>query len=514
MERAQDHYDWIVLGDHPTALLSAALVARLGLSVLVVPLSPSTRARVSQSGQCLDPESNWVPGALTGAGLFSTCLAGLGIAPAELARIRRDPVSCQVLTHSHRISLSSEGEFFSRELNREFGAQAKGLGLVDALAAGQNEWLAYWKNLPEAMRITRDEGGVKRSKGLMTSPRDLQIELQKKQPSAAAVWADSRASVSELANRSGLPVLQEVCSGLWYGMVGSENPDPRAAEFLKALATSFSSASFVGGATAFRNFLKLLATRLGARVESEVDCRRIFVDRTGFLGVQMAHSGTVISGHGCLLGASLDHARSHLSESGEAWNKKLKASPKPEGWRMTLALTVNAEAIPPGMTSRNFWKEPGAPVLEIETANPADYGVMNPGAKLVFLRTVMPFSDESLDPRYQRLMAGRMFRKLTEIMPFVEFHVKRVYPDFHVESSLADFSEAYGFKSLDEIPESLRVISKNGVSSRSGVEGLFLATGEAYPENVGMGPLVAALEATAWVAHRAGLPGPFLESTR
>jgi hypothetical protein len=99
-----------------------------------------------------------------------------------------------------------------------------------------------------------------------------------------------------------------------------------------------------------------------------------------------------------------------------------------------------------------------------------------------------------------------MFRKLMELVPFVEYHLVRIYPDFRTENQ--ELSEAYGFASVELVPENLKVAAGRGVGSASGIEGLFVATGESYPELGSLGATVAAIEASAWIAHRRGLPGP------
>ena len=51
--KVADHYDWVVLGDSPGALLSAGLAARLGYSVLVLPLAPGLKSLTLESGQAI-----------------------------------------------------------------------------------------------------------------------------------------------------------------------------------------------------------------------------------------------------------------------------------------------------------------------------------------------------------------------------------------------------------------------------------------------------------------------------
>ena len=73
--RLRDQYDWIVLGDDPGALLSASLVAKLGLSVLVLPLFPVSTLKVTFGDksveEVLDFETNYVLG-LGEGGHFGT----------------------------------------------------------------------------------------------------------------------------------------------------------------------------------------------------------------------------------------------------------------------------------------------------------------------------------------------------------------------------------------------------------------------------------------------------------
>src|SRR4051812_26983480 len=107
--KLRDNYDWIVLGDHPGALLSASLAAKLGLSVLVLPLSPGLGLTISRSGQYLDPESNYLMAVAKGDkhnGLLSECLARVGILPFEAEMILTKTAVPQVLTPHSRVVLN------------------------------------------------------------------------------------------------------------------------------------------------------------------------------------------------------------------------------------------------------------------------------------------------------------------------------------------------------------------------------------------------------------------------
>ena len=60
--KLRDQYDWVVLGDSPAALVSASLAARLGLSVLVLPLGPKSAPTLLPDFTVFDPERNWIGG--------------------------------------------------------------------------------------------------------------------------------------------------------------------------------------------------------------------------------------------------------------------------------------------------------------------------------------------------------------------------------------------------------------------------------------------------------------------
>ena len=104
----------------------------------------------------------------------------------------------------------------------------------------------------------------------------------------------------------------------------------------------------------------------------------------------------------------------------------------------------------------------------------------------------MPMTEESLTPGFQRLKAARLLRKTTEILPFLEFHIQGIYPDFRGEGDRA-LQETYGFKSLSEIPAHLICYQGKGPGAQSGIEGLFLSSRESLPSMGTHGWAVSAL---------------------
>jgi hypothetical protein len=492
-----NQYDWIVLGDHPGALLTANLVARLGLSVLMVPKSETRGVLLSNEGQYLDPESNFLLG-LGEGGLLNTSLSKVGALSADI--LAGDRVYPQALTPQYRFQFKSEPNLLSLELNRELGTgENQEKDFIESALASSSEVLDYWSNYPQ--QLTLDPTGK------------IKPERRKSWQQIRAV---SRVDRSLEARKTSIGTVAEIetVEALRLGFLGlapvSAGLDSR--EAFHALALGRSGASFRGGTTSYRKLLLRNAKKLGATILDSADCRRIFVENGRFTGIQVSSSGNMISGSGCILGSSFGQFSERVSVNGRSWFSRTKTFPDPAGWKYTIALSVSDEGIVPGLTRRMIWKEADAPAVEIELAEPGEYGTRDPDRKLIFLRTILPFNTESLNWEFQRMTAARMFRLASMLIPYLEFHVMKVFPDFRSDDQ-TELKRVYPFERLDMIPENLRCYAPTDHSRKfqgasSGIEGLFISSNQSYPELGSFGPVVAGFDGVAWVAHKMGLSGP------
>ncbi len=518
----KDRYDWVVLGDHPGALLSAGLAARLGLSVLVLPLFSSSTLHATSDGTILDPESQYLLGLgreTRFSGLLSECLSRLGILPAEAEHIdMRQPLP-QVLTPASRIAFDGDFRVLERELAREWGPElAAHSGWGQSLAHAQPELLSYWLQLPE--RLTLLPGKSRISHASPTNVRALRRRVSTVARSGASgdlagLWWETRKKASFLGCRletRGGPKAEDVVSslgGLWYGITSNISSDPVMFDLLHLMAVARTGASYKGGMSAYREFLLRLAKRLGADVPAKERCQKIFVERGRLTGVQVGPSRGKVLASAAIIGCALDKLSDVIvSEGRSSWRNRLKRSPVPTHWRFTLSFTVKKEAIPPGATDRMVWSEAGARELEIEILEPADYGLRQSELRIVQGRALLPFHPDTLASAYQKKVSALILRQLSDIFPFFEDHLVSIFPDFRSLKAESFFA----FKSLADIPENLRCVSpedSRGVGFRSGIDGLFVSNGESFPRLGTLGPTVAAVEAVSWLAHRSGLAGPF-----
>ncbi len=535
MIRLQESYDWITLGDHPASLLSACIAARLGLSVLVLSLRPTRGTVIHKSGTVLDFEPNYFLGLQSDSkvkGLLHLCLSKVGISASELEAVQFENSMPTIITPTQRVVLSTTGDLFFKEMRREFGQELLDrMGFNGALKLAEKDFIKYWADLPERHTLKILQKGEKRKPEPLIRLNDI-LKLKRSDKSnlssAQKNWFKRNKSVFDLERKlSTIPnvdltnFFQGVCHGL---LNGSNREDLRLSEIIHAMGLLKTGASFQGGVSSLRELLLRMAKRLGAHVPSKTYCRRVFVENGQFIGVQVSEQSEMIRGKTAILGSSLNQVAEKITWSGRSWLRKLKVAPTPNAWRFTLSLLVNKNAIPMGVSRRCYYQEKNAPILEVEIVEPKDYGENFSDQSIIFLRTLMPFDLESLSYEYQRVIAGRMLRKLLEIFPFLEFHIQKIYPDFRMFSGYTDpytsvfskdgitneLSEVYGFATPELIPDHLRCFKGAGVGSRSGLESLYVATDESYPELGSLGGVVAAIEAVSAAAHRFGLSGPFV----
>jgi hypothetical protein len=505
--RLQENYDWIVLGDTPAALLSAALVARMGLSVLIVAEDAGKKWAVSDSGQLVDLEPNFLMGLARMerlGGVVAECLNRLRFAPSEWQRLEKVEIPFQVVTPHIRANYCVNNEGLERELKREAGGESLlWLALTDALAATELMTHGFWRYLPERFTLMDPKNQAFPMEIPLTEEvlhKRVQALVQKSSPEVKRWFEDGSDFSQAFARESD----QEWLAGWIAGAIGKEWQGCSPYHALELLSMARTGVRIQGGVSSLRQALLRLAIRLGAQwVSPEADSRRIFVEGGKILGLQLGGKGSVIRTKGIAAGRCSSVLKSWVN--GEA--------PTPiepyEGLRVTLAISVYRRGIPEGMASRCVWKEAGAPALEIERASPEHYGLPGSDYDVVFLRSVFAAESASWEPETWRNVLARMFRQACEVMPFLEENEFRRFPDFKARDFSDQWVRFYGVGARQSRRELMRVpLRRQRKEERWNVEGLFLLDGTSQPQWGSLGEFADSLEATAWIAHRSGLAGP------
>ncbi len=511
--KLKDHYDWVVLGDHPAALLSGNLMASLGFSVLILPTQSPFTSRLSRSGQCFDPESNLVPGLVraasqgAGTGVLARCLGRVGIAVQNGPVFDLSPYAvAELIGTDFRFPVQRDLARLRTGLISEFGANDASVDAwMQRLSLSDQETFDYWKKtLTKPARIARP----------------LVERFFRGTPYALGPASKKHDKVLRPDRFIGEHGSQFLATLLAQGVGLAPGKTMSARDWPSALAWLRSSGRVRGGLTAFRQFLFSNARTLGAMVPAEVVCRKIFIEKGRWVGIQVSQHGRIVSVGGGLLGEGLSEAYRLAHFSQAPTYRKLKPIPEPSAWIMTAAFSVHEEVLPPGASSRIIWSDGSAWPIEIETADPTEYRLGPSKERLIFARVQVPWSAHTLEPAFQRQLFSRLFTQLCQIFPFLEYHVVRVFPDFRkplvpppqsddeVEyrgDASSEFQEAFPFRKLEDIPIQLRVYDGRGIGYRSGVKGLYVASKESAPELGFWGPYVGALRSCVAFARESGL---------
>jgi len=517
-----DYYDWAVIGDHPGALLSGAIAAKLGFSVLILPVwypdeDDKTISRLAHlhrpSGQFVDPEFNFLLG--LGAegqsgGLLFDSLQRIGAYPLAGRHVKFGEKDLpQVIGPEIRLELSKTIEALHEELNREVSSEfVKTMSITSAIDSIQLPAESFWKSFPRESGFV-EPGSEKRKVIPLSADEHYWVSLVKaiqKRRGIGREWGNLNADTGTWrSSEAGTSAVDELMSAIWYSVSQIDEEAPKLVRLLSLLGVIRTAGSFKGGISAYRRFLIDLAHQNGAAVHNRRDCQRLFVEDGQIIGIQVAGRSSMIGVSGAVLGCSLDHASPLVWNSGKK-RGSMKKPPLPYGWKFTLSMTVHKEGIPSGVASKVIWKEKGAPAIEIEVADPRDYDRDGNEHRYIFVRTWLPFEDQSLDPNYQQILSARMFRQLKTIFPFIEYHVVRLFPDFRtgLRNNKDEFSEAYPYVSVSLIPENLRCIKGEGAGFESGVGGLYVASGESYPDLGSLGGVVAGIQA---ISNYLSVPG-------
>lgn len=146
---------------------------------------------------------------------------------------------------------------------------------------------------------------------------------------------------------------------------------------------------------------------------------------------------------------------------------------KPISWKFTTQALVHREAIPDHLSPWLIWTEADAPSLRVHIDQRSD-------PVKIELETSMPLTDESLDPARLKQISGRMFRKLNEWIPYLEFHLSRVNPDFRDMKDLEDVKALIPYEKISQLPLHLLEYSPQPQGIQTKVPGVFRCNSESF----------------------------------
>jgi phytoene dehydrogenase-like protein len=398
-----NYYDAVVCGGELTGLMTAALLGRRGLRVLLLG-GDAEKATFEAAGHVLSRGPALLPP--VAAPHVARVLQDLNC--VQVVKRKAPPLSpgMQIVMPHHRFDVGANDEALGRELAREFGGERAAieaaLGRVAQTSALVEPLLSTEITLPPDGFWERREVG--RLESLL--PRrgtDLLATLPATHP--------MRAVVAVPGALSGAVAPQDL------GLVGQARAFDLARQGLNQLE---------GGEAGLRAlFLEKLGTFSGERRDKLVPVE-VVMRRGRAAGVRVHPRDETI---GC----------EHLVWAGSAAALSAICTEKPprrgpngasglhvEGYRYAISMLVGPEALPEGMASRVFLiSDPGRALIEenalaVTVGQPAP---RQPDHIPVWVECIVPAPPVDAGPGYLRALRGRVLERLETLLPFFREHL-------------------------------------------------------------------------------------------
>lgn len=398
-----NYYDAVVCGGELTGLMTAALLGRRGLRVLLLG-GDAEKATFEAAGHVLSRGPALLPP--VAAPHVARVLQDLNC--VQVVKRKAPPLSpgMQIVMPHHRFDVGANDEALGRELAREFGGERAAieaaLGRVAQTSALVEPLLSTEITLPPDGFWERREVG--RLESLL--PRrgtDLLATLPATHP--------MRAVVAVPGALSGAVAPQDL------GLVGQARAFDLARQGLNQLE---------GGEAGLRAlFLEKLGTFSGERRDKLVPVELV-MRRGRAAGVRVHPRDETI---GC----------EHLVWAGSAAALSAICTEKPprrgpngapglhvEGYRYAISMLVGPEALPEGMASRVFLiSDPGRALIEenalaVTVGQPAP---RQPDHIPVWVECIVPAPPVDAGPGYLRALRGRVLERLETLLPFFREHL-------------------------------------------------------------------------------------------
>lgn len=535
-EEELKNYDWIVLGRHPSAVLSGCLATRLGAKVLFLPnvgqaFKTSRDKGAGAEDFELDYESGWIGG-------FSSHRSPEEQGLLELCLNRIDPQLVQkwfspeeqtfLFTQNNRI-LSED--FFNDWVQRFESGKSKKIqkAQLKIWADSEKDLVQTLNKIPSLLNTelpskkpsTREEKNRIKSffklKALSFSS-SIGRRLEKK-------WFFKKnSSLSFVKNRSLNREKLEILTARFAESSGILlKSEDLAQAGLSDWACFYASRlrRIKLNVNDWIDDLLRIAQTQGASIDAAADIESIIFQSNRYNGIEYIpgkeEDKIRVSSHGLVCGTSTVFLEIHLcGKKKNKISKKSKVKSTIKGWVFSWVFYAPAGSWEKSLPRRLLWSEIGSPPMEWEWDWLVQKG--DEDKTVLRVRTILPWSEDSLHISYLMHILENVAEQAFRLFPGIDFlgfnsktgvdgKSKTLRTDDHEDL----LKKLYPWRTLESIPENVRIYFGKGTGVDSGVEGLFLTNETTYPALGSFGWSIAALESSAWLAHRLGMSGPLMD---
>ncbi|MBI3542918.1 MAG: hypothetical protein HY075_06565 [Deltaproteobacteria bacterium] len=443
--RLAERYDVICAGGGLSSYLCSALLAKAGKRVLVIDEEDQATARTYGDGYIFDPDFAGFTG-LNDTAALGRSLRELGVGTDDF---RAADSVIQVLTSNYRLVFSKEAEAFEREVRRE-------------VARGHEDVFAFFDLLRRAAGSIPSfvEGALTRGQG---TTADASSWRRFWGSYYSKIQSDRPVALSKVLPSNGAELCENLGAAILGAMSYAAPTNLGCEQSMRGLSVSLQGQGFyVGGLDALKKRLATLVLEAGGSVKRDTSVESLITESGKVVGVLLSSFEGIIRSNIVVIGSRL--RRLYLTLPENMRDPSLFRSlgrVVPSSWRFTVSLTVKRSVIPIGATSSmTYVGSHQFPLeeenyLKIQIIPDGVYSSRPEGAETATLlvTALVPYRASALDYDYLRRLGGRMIRTLAELMPFLEYNIVSLYPDFRAND--AELREAYPFRGPDWLPENL-----------------------------------------------------------
>lgn len=399
-------YDALVVHPSPGALIAAAMLARDGMSVVVLEDEPTDLGAGSFRFQRHSPP-------ITGFGegmLVSRTLRTLKFHPHELQALRRTNPGLQVITNRRRLDIPNSDQGLVDELAREYPSDFTELKRI--IEISQASAISFAEALETAVEDAGQTGlfhtlGLKRpSWNPPLPPKDV--------PTWGEFLDDTDLSPEGRALLTAL--LRPFCAL----DVVEDLPLPVAGIHLRA-----SLDGVYADPSEEHPFYRMLLRRVRAMRVDVVPDRLI-----GFTGNRRRVHGALFEGADdampvdlVISGGDPEDLLDWLPSGHKAYDRVLSRL-APSHFRYSIFLGVASEVVPPDLCEQAILLDQDDPEGDagtlLMTTSPNSSAMAPDGFRSITVSTLLPYKEDGSTPNHLDVVAGKMIDKVKWLMPYLE----------------------------------------------------------------------------------------------
>jgi len=403
-------YDVAVVDPSPGALIAASLLAKAGLSVLV--LAPETTPPKVGPYRFVRHRPPVV--GFGGGPLLTRCLKGLKFHPHEFQAVRKMEPGLQVISRRHRIDISSDPEKMKAEFAREYPRDAAALSEVISRS------LASAESFAEALdRAVEGAGqvGLLQSLGLQRPGWNPPLP-----PEDVPTWGEflHQCNLSDEGRTFMAALLRPFCAL----DVVEDLPLPVAGMHLAAVLDGVYMDPSEEHA-----LLTLLLRRVRAmRVDvSPAELQGLVGGRRTIEAIQLTDQAEPVPVGFVITGGDPEDLLDFLPGKPRAYQRVLSRL-APSHFRYSIYLGVESEVVPADLAEHAVLIDDddpeGAGGCLLMTVTPDGSPLAPEGHRAITISTLLPYAEDGGLPDDLDATAGAIVERVKWLMPYLERHLQ------------------------------------------------------------------------------------------